>query len=471
MSQPIDKHEQLLARTKEIERTVLGAILVDNERYHDAREHITEHDFFSPAHRTVFAAIARRIDVGQPIDLAILAQDLTSAELDNVGGIVWVSRLVDGVPRGMNVSAYAEEVAAKATRRALEQAALRMLDQARTSDDESGQLLEEAERELFAIRERNTRSVVISAEQRGQGAQHDISDIVAAGGAMRGVPTGLKDLDADLRGLQRSDLIIVAARPSMGKTALLQQFAIEAGRRRDPVLLFSLEMSTQQLNLREVTTRARVNSWRLMHGRTTAFEQQRLAYAIEEMRQGQVHTVDNASVTVGQMRAIARRFKAQHGLSLIGVDYLQLMMPERVRGQRSAENRTIELGQMSRALKQLAKELQVPTVVLSQLSRGPEQRPDKRPQLSDLRESGSIEQDADVVLLCFRPNAYKEIRDKNLYKDHYYEIHIAKQRNGPTGIVQASFYRDTTRFADYTEEPEGAPAPPETDHLPLEAAS
>lgn len=463
-----DKQDQILARTKEIERTVLGAILVDNDRYADAREHVSAQDFFSPAHRVIFAAICRRLDAGRPIDLAILGQELTAQQLEDVGGVASVARLIDGVPLAMNVSAYAEEMADKATRRALATAAAQISDLARTGDEPTGTLLEEAERQIFAVRERNLRTEIVPSEARGQAAQRDISEMIDAGGSLRGIPTGLKDLDADMRGLQKGQLIIVAARPSMGKTSLLQHFAMAAGR-VDPALIFSLEMSQQELNLREVTTRAQVNSWRLHHGRTTEWEQQRLAYAIEETRQGNVHICDDASITLGKVRALSRRFKAQHGLSMIGLDYIQMMEPE-AKGRRSQENRTTELGVLSRGLKGIARALNVPFVVLSQLSRGPEMRPDRRPQLSDLRESGSLEQDADVVLLCFRPNAYKDVRDKQQFKDHYYEINIAKQRSGPTGLVIVAFYRETTRFADWTEDPQWAPARP-FDDLPLEDAS
>jgi replicative DNA helicase len=341
-----------------------------------------------------------------------------------------------------------------------------VLSDAYAAEQDASDILETAERTFFKIREHDTRTVVISDEERGRSTRPAIEKIIESEGGMLGMPTGLRDLDADTRGLQKGDLIIIAARPSMGKTSLLQHLAIHAGR-KDPVLLFSLEMSEAQLNLREVFTRASVNGWRVMHGRSTPWEQQRLAWAIEELRQGNVHVVDNTSITLGQIRAIARRFKSQHGLSLVGLDYIQMMQPEATRG-RERENRTLELGVLSRGFKAIARELNVPMVVLSQLSRGPESRPDKRPQLSDLRESGALEQDADVVMLCFRPNAYPDIRQKNTYQDHYYEINLAKQRNGPTGILKVAFYRETTRFADWTEEPEGAPVKPEqAEALPL----
>jgi replicative DNA helicase len=401
------------------------------------------------------------------IDLVTLKEDLDRrGELEEVGGVGYVSALIDGVPRSTNVAYYAKILKEKATLRALIFSANKVLSDAYAAEQDASDILETAERTFFKIREHDTRTVVISDEERGRSTRPAIEKIIESEGGMLGMPTGLRDLDADTRGLQKGDLIIIAARPSMGKTSLLQHLAIHAGR-KDPVLLFSLEMSEAQLNLREVFTRASVNGWRVMHGRSTPWEQQRLAWAIEELRQGNVHVVDNTSITLGQIRAIARRFKSQHGLSLVGLDYIQMMQPEATRG-RERENRTLELGVLSRGFKAIARELNVPMVVLSQLSRGPESRPDKRPQLSDLRESGALEQDADVVMLCFRPNAYPDIRQKNTYQDHYYEINLAKQRNGPTGILKVAFYRETTRFADWTEEPEGAPVKPEqAEALPL----
>lgn len=452
---PLSKPELLAARTLEVERSVLGGILVDADRYHDAREHVTESDFYRVAHRIVFRALTRLADAGKPIDVVMVMQELTAQELEDVGGPAWLAQLLDGVPRAMNVSYYAREVAEKASLRALAQQARRILAAAEDADEEPSAILDDAERSILAIRDRHTRIDVASPAQRGAATYRQIEQITS-GHALRGLPTGLTELDQDLRGLHPGNLIVVAARPSMGKTSLAQTFAIAAGRPDAPVLFFSLEMSGDEVNMREVTTRAAVNSWRLQHGRSTAWEQRRLMGALEEMQEGGVHVADNPHVTVGQIGAISRRKKNHDGLCMVVIDYLQLIVAEERRG-RSAENRTLELGAMSRTLKAMARELRIPVVLLSQLSRGPEARPDKKPQLSDLRESGAIEQDADVVLLLFRPNAYEDIRKKQLFADHYAEIILAKQRNGPTGIVKVAYYRDYTKFSDYTEDAQPVP--------------
>jgi replicative DNA helicase len=467
---PLSKSDQLVARTLEIERSVLGGILIDPERYHDAREHITEADFFRAGHRAVFAAITRLMDSGKGVDLALVVQEMTAEELNLAEGIGYVSGLVDGVPKSMNVTWYAQEVAEKANLRALAKTARQILAAAEDADDKADTILEDAERAILGIRERSTRADVWSPTQRAKLTREQL-ELVTSGHAVRGVPTGLSLLDNDLRGLHAGNLITVGARPSMGKTALVQHFlksAAAAGKGES--LLFSLEMSIEEINIREVTTSANVNSWRLMHGHTTHREQLRLAHASEDMVSSGVHVVDAASLTVGQISAISRRMKAQHAIAAIGIDYLQLIMPERGRNDRS-ENRTIELGAMSRTIKNLARELRVPIVLLSQLSRASEARPDKRPQLADLRESGAIEQDSDVVLLIHRPNAYPDIREKRMHQDHYAEIIVAKQRNGPTGIVRVAFYREQTRFADYTEDPQLTIEQPELGavDLPLES--
>jgi len=466
---PLDKHEQLLARTLEIERAVLGGILVDPERYHDAREHVTDADFFRKAHQIIFAGLTRLVAKQQPIDVALLIQELTAEELD-IADLSYLGGLVDGVPRAMNVTYYAREVAEKATLRALEQTAQRILTAAQTADDDASEILADAERAILGIRDRSTTIDVVAPATRAASAHRQIGDIIAAEGALQGVPTGLRDLDQDLLGLRRGDLITVAARPSMGKTSLAQHLAIAAGQAAGNALFFSLEMSAAQLNLREVTTRACVNSWRLQHGKSNEWEQRRLGEALDAMADSRVYVVDAPSMTVGKMSAISRRMKAQHGLVAILVDYLQLIVPERRRDERS-ENRTVEIGVMTRSLKGLARDLDVPLVLLSQLSRGPEMRPDKRPQLSDLRESGAIEQDSDVVLLLHRPNAYPDIRAKDQYPDHYAEINLAKQRNGPTGIVKVAYYREYTAFGDYHEEPQTMPTRATAPELPLEASA
>lgn len=447
---PDAKSDRLHERTLEAERAVLGGILVDAVQLDAAREVISGQDFARLAHRHVWDTIVKLADDQHPVDLVTVQQALPADELETVG-IPYLAGLIDGVPQAMNVGYYASLVRERSTLRSLSHLGHRIHTIASTADENAAALLEDAEQALFALRQRATTTTVQAPAARASATYKQLETLQTAKGSLRGTPTGLKDLDADLRGLHPGNLIVLGARPSMGKTAIALTFAINgahiSGR---PGLFFSLEMSTEELNLREVTMRANVNSWRISHGWTSESEQYRLNQALEAMADGGVSVVDAPLLTVGQIRAISRRAHGRVGLSLIVIDYLQLMHAERRRkGERSAENRTLELSEMTRGLKGLARDLKVPVVLLSQLSRAVESRSDKRPQLSDLRESGSIEQDADVVLLLCRPPFYPEFREK--YPPHYAELQIAKQRNGPTGMVKLSFFRDETRFAEFTE--------------------
>lgn len=468
--------ERVLPHSLDAEKSVLGAILCDNRAFDVVTTVIGADVFFRDAHRRIFEAMLRLADQHQPIDLVTLKEALErQGALDDVGGPVYLAALLDTGSTSTNVEYYARILKEKATLRAIIFNANKTLSDAYEADRDAAEVLEDAERNFFAIRDKDTRVDVVSSEQRARRTRKLVEHIIDAGGAVRGLTTGLNDLDAEMLGLRKGDLILVAARPSMGKTTLLQHFSIHAGRVA-PVLVFSLEMSEEQLNIREATTRAGVNSWRLMHGKLTPSEQQRLSWGIEEMAQGNVQVVDNPSITLGQIRSIARRKKAREGLGLIGVDYIQLMMPDFGKTKRTPENRNQEVSALSRGLKMIARELDVPAVVVSQLNRSVESRPDKRPQMSDLRESGALEQDADVVLLCFRPNAYSDIRAKNpggvhdpssgRYSDHYYEINLAKQRNGPTSILTVSFFRETTSFSDWRDD---ATEPDVAADLPLES--
>lgn len=452
----LTKRDQIASRTLDAERAVLGGILMNPEFLADAQEHVTPADFFRVPHRLVFDACLRLAKTSKPIDLLTVAQALTPGELEEVGGPIAISDFVKGVPTSQNVGYYAQLVKDYATIRGLERAARQILIDAEASDGDAGEVLSNAERAIFTLRDRTTRAEIQTPRRRASDTFRQIEAITAAGGALRGVPTGLTDLDVDLRGLHPGNLITVAGRTSMGKTAFVLTVCVNAARATGmAALLFSLEMSAEEVNLREVTMRAMVNSWQLTHGRVSEQDHLALADGIEAMTDGGVHVVDAPALTVSQIHAMARRAKASHGLSLIAIDYLQLIRAEERRG-RSSENRTIELGEMTRSLKGMARELNVPLLLLSQLSRAPDLRADKRPQLSDLRESGSIEQDSDVVLLLFRPNYYDDIRRSEKYPDHYVECHIAKQRNGPTGPVKLALRREFTKFEDYTEDQSAA---------------
>lgn len=458
----LTKLDQQLERTREVERAVLAGVMVDPDLLADAEEHVTERDFFSSVHRTIFSAYRRLSSKQHPIDPLTVLHALTPEEAAEVGGAMGLDQLTGGTPRGMNVGYYAQEVRQWSVLRSVHRMATHLVAQAESADgDEIPDVLATAERAIFEVRDRATQLAVLTPRQRSADSFRQIEAIHEAAGALRGVSTGLRDLDSDLRGLHAGNLILLGARPSQGKSAMALTIAINAASTSGlPSLFFSLEMSADELNLREVTMRAQVDSWRLTHGRINELEQRKLGAAIEEMQDGGVHLVDAPSLTVGQIRAICRRAKAAHGLSVVVIDYVQLITPELIKG-RSIDNRTIELGAISRQLKTLARELATPVLLLSQLSREVERRTDKRPQLSDLRESGSLEQDSDVVLLLYRPNAYDDLRATQKYADNYAECIVAKQRNGPIGPVKLTFLKTYTKFVDYFE-PDQANDPRQT---------
>jgi replicative DNA helicase len=437
MSTPADQTAQ---RTRDAERAVLGAVLVTPDAFDAAAEHISDGDFALPEHAALWRVFAALRAAGRPIDTALVADALPREP--NAPAASYAFSLIDGVPKASNAGYYAEKVREYAVTRGLRRIAQTLVDKADAADDGPDALLDLAERECFRLRDRSTRVDVLTGARRATDAYAQIQALAEGKGAM-GTPTGLLDLDRQTRGLQPGDLVVLAARPSMGKSALMLTMAAAAGATGLPALVFSLEMSAAQLNLREVSMRARVDSWRLQSGKLHQADYSRINTAIEEMQAGGVHVIDSPSATVGQIRAVSRRAKSAHGLSLIAIDYLQLISPERVKGQRTADTRTLEIGEMTRALKGLARDVDTPVLLLSQLSRGVETRTDKRPMLSDLRDSGSIEQDADVVLFIYRPWVY----DKREVESEA-EIIVAKQRNGPTGPVRALFIKEHTRFVD-----------------------
>jgi replicative DNA helicase len=367
---------------------------------------------------------------------------MTPEEASEVGGALYTSDLTDGVPLSTNVAHYARQVREHATMRKLQQVGGQILRDAQSFDIESEAALENAEKLVYGVRDRLAVADVLTPAVRSAQAYAQIEALMSQRG-VRGVPTGLRELDASLRGLHPGNLVVIGARPSMGKSALALTFAVNASAASSrPALFMSLEMSSDELNMREIAMRSKVDGWKVWHGCASTLEQQSLSAAAAAIGDGLVHVVDTPGLTVGRIRALARRAKAQHGLSVVVVDYLQLIASDRERGRREA-NRTEEVGEQSRALKLLARELEVPVVLLSQLSRALESRTEKRPMLSDLRESGAIEQDADVVLFLYRDHVY----NRSAPEDEA-EILIGKQRNGPTGTVKASFRRSCTLFED-----------------------
>ena len=435
--------ERTLPHNLEAERSVLGAILVHNDAFNLAAQVIDSGDFYRDAHRRIFDKMVQLNERNQAIDFVTLKEELSRAgEIDEVGGPAYVASLADGVPRATNVEYYARIVKEKATLRNLIFAANKILTNAYEADQESDLILDEAESSIFAVADDRLKAGFVPMRELVKESFPKIEQLFEQKRLITGVPTGFVDLDEMTRGFQPGDLIIVAARPSMGKTSLVLNIAQHVAVQPDHTVgFFSLEKSKESLFLRLLTSEAQIDSHRLMSGAIGQKDYGRISHALETLSAMRLFIDDTANISVLEMRAKSRRLQSEHRLSLLVVDYIQLMS-----GRGRFENRTLELASISRSLKGLAKELSVPIVVLSQLSRAPESRSDHRPQLSDLRESGALEQDADVVALIYREDAYN--RDPNNPDAGTAELILAKQRNGPTGVVRLAFLREQTRFAN-----------------------
>jgi replicative DNA helicase len=442
MADTIATAERTLPHNLEAERSVLGAILVHNDAFNTAAQVIDSRDFYRDAHRRIFDRMVTLSERGDAIDFITLKEELSrGGELDAAGGPAYVASLVDGVPRATNVEYYAKIVKEKATLRNLIYAANKIVANAYEAEQESDLILDEAESLIFAVADDRLKAGFVPMRTLVNESFPKIEQLFEHKRLVTGVPTGFVDLDEMTRGFQGGDLIIIAARPSMGKTSLVLNIAQHVAVQPQMVVgFFSLEMSKESLFIRLLTSEAQIDSHRLMSGHIAERDYGRISQALERLSSMGLFIDDTANVGVLEMRAKSRRLQSEHGLSLLVVDYIQLMS---ARGR--YENRTLELASISRSMKGLAKELNVPIVVLSQLSRAPESRSDHRPQLSDLRESGALEQDADVVILIYRDDAYN--RDPNNPDAGTAELILAKQRNGPTGIVRLAFLREQTRFA------------------------
>lgn len=440
--------ERSLPHNLEAERSVLGAILIHNDAFNHAAELLDSGDFFRDAHRRVFDKMVNLNERGDAIDLVTLKDELgRSGDLDAVGGPAYIASLVDGVPRSTHVEYYAQIVKEKATLRNLIFSANRILDTAYNAQEDADALLDSAEQEIFSIADENLHTGFVPLRALVQDSFETIEKLQQHKGVITGVPSGFDDLDKLTSGFQPSDLVIIAARPSMGKTAFVLNIAQYLGVQSDKSIgVFSLEMSKEQLFMRMLTTEAQIDSQKFRGSFLSEREYGELSAALGRLGDAKVFIDDSASIGVLEMRAKSRRLKSEHGLDLIIVDYIQLMQ-----GRGRSENRTLELAAISRSLKGLAKELSVPVIVLSQLSRATESRSDRRPQLSDLRESGALEQDADLVMFIYREEMYERtLEEKKPENENMAEIIIGKQRNGPTGIVKLAFLKQQTRFANLT---------------------
>lgn len=431
--------ERSLPHNLDAERAVLGAVLLRDQSIHEALEYIDEKAFFRDAHKRIFAKMIRLLERGQAIDFITIKDELVRAgELDDIGGPAYLASLVDGLPHGVNVGDYARIVKEKAVLRGLIYSANSILAKAYEAEEDADTILDDAERQIFAIAESSLHGGFVSMRDLVNANLSAIDQAVQRKQLITGVPTGFTEIDEMTAGLQPSDLIIVAARPSMGKTSLVLNIAQHVGTKTGMTVgFFSLEMSKEQLFLRLLTSEAAIDAHRLRTGFLGERDFPKISEAMLRLSEARIFIDDTASIGVLEMRAKARRLAAEHGLHLLIVDYLQLMQ-----GRGRFENRVTELASISRGLKSLAKELSVPIVALSQLSRAPENRPGKRPQLSDLRESGALEQDADVVVLIYREDMYEQTEENQGVA----ELIVAKQRNGPTGAVKLAFIREFTRF-------------------------
>ncbi len=441
--------ERALPHNLEAEKSVLGAILIHNEAFNHAAELIDSRDFFRDAHRRIFDKMVALSERNDAIDFITLKEELARAgDLEEVGGPAYIASLADGVPRTANVEHYARIVKEKATLRNLIHSANRILSDAYRAEEDAEVILDGAERAIFEIADDRIREGFVPLRDLVQSSFATIEKLQQHKGLVTGVPTGFIDLDEMTSGLQPSDLVLVAARPSMGKTSFVLNIAQHIGTQTDMTVgFFSLEMSKEQLFMRMLTAEARIDAHRFRSGFLNEKDYGRLSHALGTLAEARVFIDDTASVGVLEMRAKARRLKAEHGLHLLIVDYIQLMQ-----GRGRFESRQAEIASISRSLKGLAKELKIPIVALSQLSRASETRADHRPQLSDLRESGALEQDADVVMFIYREEQYRGADGQpNQAAEGVAEIIIGKQRNGPVGTAKLAFIKEHTRFENLAQ--------------------
>jgi replicative DNA helicase len=438
----------------EAEMSVLGGMFIDPDAIATAIEVVDDAMFFREGHRRLYRAMVRLWEQGEVIDSVTLSEYLkTAGDFEAIGGTPYLAQLLDAVPTAANIEYHARIVREKAILRRLIEAATAIIQQTYEAGGEVEELLDQAEQRIFQIAQTHDRKGFVWIKELLWPAMEQIEMLSQNSSPITGVPTGFSDLDEKTAGFQKGDLIIVAARPSMGKTAftlnIAQHAAIGAHK---AVAFFSLEMSKESLVQRMLTSEARVDASRVRTGRLRDDDYPRLAQAAGLLNTAPIYVDDTPGISILEMRAKGRRLKADRpDLALVVVDYIQLMQ-----GSGKSENRQQEVSEVSRGLKALAKELDLPVVALSQLSRAVESRPDKRPMMSDLRESGALEQDADVIMFLYRPEYYHGATDKdgnNL--EGRAELIIGKQRNGATGMVQLMFHKEYTRFESYSGREEG----------------
>ena len=439
--------------SEDAEQAVLSAMLIDQDAVLRAAEHVNDGMFYAERHRRIYRAMMSITERGGVVDPLTLSEELSRrGELDASGGKDFIGFLVDAVPTAANIEYHAQIVREKAILRRLIEVSTSIVSEAFEGRATANELLDEAESKIFQVSQQQTREGFTRIKELLWPTMERIEALQRGGQTITGVASGFKDLDELTSGFQPADLVIVAARPSMGKTAFTLNIAQYAAIEHNvPVAFFSLEMSKESLVQRMLTSEARIDAQRLRKGMLRDDDFPRLARAAGILSSAPVWIDDTPGISILEMRSKARRLKADAGVGMVIVDYLQLMA-----GPLNSESRQQEVSQISRGLKALAKELNVPVVALSQLSRAPEQRTgdNKRPQLSDLRESGAIEQDADLIMFLYRQEFYDGPVDKDGNSlEGKAEVIVGKQRNGPIGIVNLHFHKQYTRFESFTQRP------------------
>jgi replicative DNA helicase len=434
--------ERGLPHSLDAERCVLGSIILENDSIYQVLDLLGGDDFYAENHRILYERFVELVTKSRGIDLIILKEELNRlGELEQVGGITYIASLIDTVPTARNISHYAQIIKERAALRRLILAGYEIIDSCYKQEEETDEILNKAEQKIFSIAENRLTTGFTALKDLADTAWNRINYLHEHPGILTGLPTGFVDFDNMTSGLQPADLIIIAGRPSMGKTAFALNIAQHAATKlQKTVGIFSLEMSKEQLMLRFICSEAQVNAHRLRSGECTREEWSRLMKAMAVLTDASIYLDDSSGLTPLDMGAKARRLKLEHGCDLLIVDYLQMM---RMKGR--YDNRQQEITAISRSMKEIAKELNVPVVALSQLHRGPETRgKDHKPMLSDLRESGAIEQDADLVCFIYREEVYDPTEENRGLA----EILVRKQRNGPIGDIPLVFLKEWTRFVD-----------------------
>ena len=430
----------------EAEQAVLGGVLLNNDAMNQLMDILSSDDFYREAHATIFEGMSLLYKESEPIDVITLSEVLTRKnQVEKVGGVDYLAVLVQSVSTSAGIVYHAEIIRHTSVRRRLISECSNISEQCFQGQDDAEDLLEKAEQTIFNIAESQIKEGFQSLNQVIKGSMERVVKAGESKGFLTGITTGFEHFDRLTAGLQPSDLIIIAGRPSMGKTALALNIGYNAAKStKKGIAVFSLEMSRQQLGIRLLGFESRIDATRLRTGRLKKHEWQELIDSADRLSEIPIFIDDSSAISVLEMKAKCRRLKKRGELGLVIVDYMQL-----IHGRRSAESRQLEMSEISRALKGLAKDLDIPVVALSQLNRKVEDRPNKRPQLADLRESGAIEQDADVIVFIYRDEVYNPQSEEN---QNTAEIIIGKQRNGPTGLFKLTFLKELTRFENFIQE-------------------